>query len=59
MARHKVRGPNGAEVTVEVPGDMDERTFRARVAAGELTVLNEPAEPEKAAPHRPAKPRKQ
>jgi hypothetical protein len=41
VTRYRVRGPNGAEAVVEVPSPgMDERTFKGRVDAGELTVLD-------------------
>lgn len=55
MARLHVRGPNGAEVFIEVPSPgMDERTFEGRVAAGELTVLDDDAPEETVEPKRPA-----
>jgi len=57
MARYRVRGPNGAEAVVTVPSPaMDERTFKTRVEAGELVILDEPKKtPAKKAPYKAAK----
>lgn len=47
MARHRVRGRAGAEVTLEVPGPgLTEEAFQRRVEAGEYTLLDGPAKPE-------------
>ena len=40
MPRYMIRGENGAEVAVTVPGPgVDQRTFDGRVSRGEWTVL--------------------
>lgn len=47
MTVHRVRGPAGAEVTLEVPGSgLTEEQFNKRVESGEYTLLDQPAKPE-------------
>lgn len=48
-----VKGPAGAVVTLVIGVEIDQATFDKRIAAGELTVVNNPSKP--AAKKAPAK----
>lgn len=57
MTAHRIRGPFGRELVVEVPGPgVSEATFKSLVNSGEWTVVPDPEPkpaPKKRAPRKP------